>query len=287
MKVLIGYDGSRSSDAALDDLREAGLPAETKALVLSVGEFWLPPPSSYALIDTDFTNGPGVVMREAKDLAAAGRERLTTMFPGWSVAAEVRAGSPARQLLEVTDEWKPDLLVLGSHGRTGLARFFLGSVSQKVVSEAGCSVRIARGRLEERDLPVRIVVGIDGSPGSESAVREVARRFWPKGSVVKLVTAIGPSSLHGADLERERERVRALHAPELERLRDASLEATSTIPVADPREFLLKEAEQWGTDCIFLGATGMITLDRFLFGTVVAAVTARAHCSVEVVRERL
>lgn len=287
MKLLIGYDGSTCSDAALADLRRAGLPAETEALILSVGELWMPPPSSYALMDIDFKNGPGVVVREAKELAAAGRDKVLAAFSAWSVLAEARGGSPARQLLEVADEWKPDLVVLGAHGRTGLAKFFLGSVSQKVATEARCSVRIARGRLEEPDDPVRIVVGVDGSEGGNAAVRAVARRTWPKGSLAKVVTAIGPLSLDGHELDGELARVRGLHAQALEHLRGADLEATSAIQAADPREFLLREAEQWGADCIFLGATGMLTLDRFLFGTVVAAVTARAHCSVEVVRERL
>jgi hypothetical protein len=43
--VLIGYDGSESADAALDDLRRAGLPRETEALIVSVGEVLTPPSS--------------------------------------------------------------------------------------------------------------------------------------------------------------------------------------------------------------------------------------------------
>jgi len=44
MKILIGYDGSACSDAALDDLKTAGLPEEVEAVVMSVAEVWLPPP---------------------------------------------------------------------------------------------------------------------------------------------------------------------------------------------------------------------------------------------------
>ncbi|MFN2514262.1 MAG: universal stress protein, partial [Pyrinomonadaceae bacterium] len=85
------------------------------------------------------------------------------------------------------DQWKPDLIVVGSHGRTALGRFVLGSVSQRVLTEARCSVRIARGRVEEPDSPVRMIVGIEGSPGSEEAVRAVAVRTWPPNSEVKLM----------------------------------------------------------------------------------------------------
>ena len=42
MKLLIGYDGSQCANAALDDLRRAGLPREAQAIILSVFERWLP-----------------------------------------------------------------------------------------------------------------------------------------------------------------------------------------------------------------------------------------------------
>jgi nucleotide-binding universal stress UspA family protein len=287
MKALIGYDGSSFADAALADLHKAGLPAETEILLLSVGEVWLPPPPSYALLDTDFAAGPGAALREAEAVAAAGRDKVLAAFPTWTVVAEARTGSPARQLLEVASAWHPDLIVVGSRGRTGLAKFFLGSVSQTVVSEATCSVRIARGRLDEPDEPVRIVIGVDGSHGADAAVRAVAGRTWPKGSHARLVTAFGPLSIDGHELQGELDRVRGLHAVALERLQGSGLEVTSAIHGADPRELVVREADEWGADCIFLGATGLLTLERFLFGTVAAAVTARAQCSVEVVRKQL
>jgi nucleotide-binding universal stress UspA family protein len=47
---------------------------------------------------------------------------------------------------------------------------------------------------------------------------------------------------------------------------------------------LITEAEDWDADCIFVGAKGMRGIERLLIGSVSAAVAARAHCSVEVVR---
>ena len=51
MKILVGYDGSKCADAALDDLRRAGLPADAQVKVLSVVENWLPPPSGLEIIE--------------------------------------------------------------------------------------------------------------------------------------------------------------------------------------------------------------------------------------------
>jgi hypothetical protein len=51
MKVLVAYDGSERADAALDDLRRAGLPSDAQIKVLSVVENWLPPPSGLEIIE--------------------------------------------------------------------------------------------------------------------------------------------------------------------------------------------------------------------------------------------
>ena len=67
-------------------------------------------------------------------------------------------------------------------------------------------------------------------------------------------------------------------------LRTRGLTVSSVIREGDPKHVLLDEAEHWGADCLFVGARGLSRVERFLLGSVSAAVAARAHCSVEVVR---
>jgi nucleotide-binding universal stress UspA family protein len=69
-----------------------------------------------------------------------------------------------------------------------------------------------------------------------------------------------------------------------EKLWAAKLIVSSEVKAGDPKRVLLDEAESWDADCIFVGATGLSGLDRFLLGSVSAAVAARTHCSAEVVR---
>jgi nucleotide-binding universal stress UspA family protein len=60
---------------------------------------------------------------------------------------------------------------------------------------------------------------------------------------------------------------------------------SSVVDAGDPKRVLVRHAEEFGADCIFTGATGFSSrAERFLLGSVSAAVAARAHCSVEVVR---
>jgi nucleotide-binding universal stress UspA family protein len=73
----------------------------------------------------------------------------------------------------------------------------------------------------------------------------------------------------------------------VEKLEKAGLRATGNLFEGDPKKVLVKVAEEWRADCVFVGATGVTNkFERFLLGSTAAAIAARAHCSVEVVRRR-
>ncbi len=289
MKILVAYDGSECADAALDDLQRAGLAADAQIKVLSVLENWLPPPSGLELVEH--------IGRDEEYLALARRGgiRLVSMKPGWEVKSESGAGSPATVIIEKADEWGADLIVVGSHGRTALGQFFFGSVSQKVLHEAHCSVRVARGRIEEPDTPARLIVGVDGSKGAEAAVATVAARKWPAESEVRIVNAtwampqLTSQHMVGPITEwiiEEKARVQKMIDEAVNKLNAAGLKTAVVVKEEEPKRLLVAEAESWGADCIFVGARGMGRLERFLIGSVSSAVAARAYCSVEVARER-
>jgi nucleotide-binding universal stress UspA family protein len=269
-----------------------------------------PPPSSYEILEEarhaqsaaelqrEFAKTSDAA-KEALVFAERARDRIQTKFPNWKVTADSSCGSPAWELVAKADEWKPDLIVVGSHGRTALGRFVLGSVSQRVLTEARSSVRIARGRVEDPDSPVRIVVGTDGSPASEQALRAVAARKWPSRSEVKIVLVDDPLAPEflgkiipplqetlAEDRRQERAWVEKISKQSIEILRTAEIKVTCVVREGDPKRELPKAAEEWGADCVFVGSAGFSNrLERFVLGSVSAAVAARAHCSVEVVRK--
>ena len=310
MKILIAYDGSSCAEAALDDLVRAGLPEAGEFSVISVAEVWLPPENSP---EWDAENSDTYLkeisrkhcakskkaVAEVETLANHAAQRLRKMFPRWTVSAEATYGSPAWEVLTKADNFKPDLIVAGSQGRSAVGRFFLGSNSQKILTEAHCSVRVARGRIEVDPTPVRILIGLDGSKGAEAALESVASRIWPEESEVRLVAVSDPitPSLIGrfvppiADLveevnEGESEWLHKLAEPALHKLKEAGLIATLSIVAGNPKQVLVEEAARWNADAIFVGANAAGSrLERFLLGSVSAAVAERSHCSVEVVRK--
>lgn len=154
MKILIAYDGSECADAALEDLRIAGLPKTAEAIVMSLADVFLPPPINEEVDNTFPMYVPAGVRRdheraerelkEAESLAKRASERIKQTFPDWQVRHEALADSPAWALIRKAEEWKADLIVVGAHGHSVLGgRLILGSVSQRVLYEASCSVRVA------------------------------------------------------------------------------------------------------------------------------------------------
>jgi nucleotide-binding universal stress UspA family protein len=308
MKILIAYDGSESADIAIDGLQRAGLPGENvEALVVSIGEVWLPPPGDTP--DTIQIKGlekarkrADQIMDEAESLAQRGSKRVQQLFSAWHVTHQVRNGSPGFELLDSAREWSADLIVVGSHGHTAIGRFVLGSVSQRILFEATTSVHVGRANPGTGKSGERIVIGVDGSPGALAAVRAVAKRHWTEGSEIRIVVA--DDVIRGnpiwllippvrdfveevrADERTQAEQFALAAAKELrEASADRDLTISSVVQSGDPKQVLVKHAEEFGADCIFTGATGFSNrLERVILGSVSAAIAARAHCSVEVVR---
>jgi nucleotide-binding universal stress UspA family protein len=80
--------------------------------------------------------------------------------------------------------------------------------------------------------------------------------------------------------------LREILKAQCEKLRNVGLKASMTIEEGDPKQILLQYADQWKADCIFVGARGLTAIDRFLLGSVSTAISARAHCSVEVIHRK-
>lgn len=309
MKILIAYDGTPPADAAIDDLSMAGLPSTGEAVVLSIAEVWLPPenlqneedinPYIESIVEEHRKRAREAVAG-AQTLAERAREQALNHLPKWKISAEGTYGSPAWEVLDRSEMFDAGLVIVGSHGRSAIGRLFLGSVSQKVLTEARCSVRVARGKVEVDPKPVQLVVGFDASKGAQAAVEAVRSRTWPAGSKACLLGVVNPvnATIAGqfvppvvAWFEEENvaleNLLEGLAGQAAESLKSAGLEVDIRIVSGDPKSVIVDEAESLRADCVFVGANRYGSrFERFLLGSVSAAVAARAHCSVEVVRTK-
>jgi len=308
MKILLAYDGSEYAGAAFHDLTRAGLGSAVELSIMTVADVFVPPPMDEDVIFP--LHVPEGVRRahelarheleEAQDLAKRASEQIRSIFPGWQVSFDAVADSPAWALIQKADQWKPDLIVMGARGLSVFGgRLILGSISQRVLYEARCSVRVARGSYYTPHKSVRILIGVDNSPDSRLAVAEVCNRRWPTGTEVGLLVVVDTvmaiaseptdaSAVKWIEVAEEEnwDQVREIFEPAAEKLRNAGLHAEVLIRRGNPADQILQEAHTWNADCIFVGAKGTRGIDRLLLGSVSSAVSARAHCSVEVVRPK-
>lgn len=148
LKILVATDGSEFSAAALRSVAARPWPAGSELKVISVPEFILAKDASY--LETH-------EIKELGDLGAASIEEAKKCI---AAAMEILTGSPLTVIAELPEyedrpyqvilheaqEWHADLIVLGSHGRSGFDRVVMGSVSEAVALHAKCSVEIVRER---------------------------------------------------------------------------------------------------------------------------------------------
>lgn len=312
MKILIGYDGSESADAALRDLQRAGLPDDAEALIVSVADLMMVPAmTNYEIFEQALTSrrlASGLmfaqkqtarVLLEAKALTTKASERLRSYFPNWHVIGQEPAGQPFQELIKKADEWKPDLVVVGSQGHSLAGRLILGSVSKKIVTDSHHSVRVTRGKVGRDEFnPIRLVIGVNGSSEAEHAVRAVGRRLWPDGTEVRIVAVDdGTSPTRIADvlpiaaaMIRDENRESALAAHRMvewaeNELTVIGLDVSVAIEKGDPEKVLIDQARKWDADAIFVGGRRFSSaFERFRLGSVATGLVTKAHCSVEVAR---
>jgi nucleotide-binding universal stress UspA family protein len=295
MKILLAIDSSPVSQQVLKEVAARPWPPNTTFLIVSavdVGRFAKLP----VLIDD--------AKRECEKIVKAGAALLAqAKLPA---TTEVLTGSPRRFVSDFAAHWGADLILVGSHSRGAVGRFFLGSVAQGILRTATCSVEIVRfphsGRAPSSH-PMKILVPTDGSGFSLAAARSLAARPWPAGTIFKVLSVeelikmpipMGASplaSIYPASLLEELiTAARTCAEDGAAAVRKILSEATpgasvdSLILTGDPRGAILDTAEAWPADLIVLGSHGLRGFDRLLMGSVSESVAFHAHCSVEVIR---
>jgi nucleotide-binding universal stress UspA family protein len=144
-RVVVAVDGSEIASQAVAAARRWPFLAMAEIRTLSVApehaRWW---PDELRTAGTGGADGEHEAARESlvehDGIAAEAAAILRAV--GFKAHPEVRVGSPASTIVEFATEWEADLVIMGSHGRTGLARLLLGSVARNVLHHASCSVLI-------------------------------------------------------------------------------------------------------------------------------------------------
>jgi len=149
MKVLLAVDDSESSEAAARTIATQFRAEETEVCVLHSVVWQQTISSCFAFARGNrYGNQLCSIMKHAREQAAALVAKLAGVLraSGFRTSTAVLEGSPSLTILNHAAEWQADLIVLGSHCRSGLDRVLFGSVSGKIARQAPCSVEIVRPR---------------------------------------------------------------------------------------------------------------------------------------------
>jgi nucleotide-binding universal stress UspA family protein len=202
--------------------------------------------------------------------------------------------TPSAGILEYVEQQETDLVVMGTHGRSALGRFFLGSVTEKVVRHAPCPVlTVAEGRGKYLDNPVyqNIVAPFDFSEYSTAAVksaRELANRF---GGALQILYVLA-QEVHPSFYELCESRIHRV----LPGLEEKAIEALSEIleegaeghnvhvEVAQAgeraSEGIVRFAKTNNADLLVMGTHGLTGIERVLLGSTTERVVRTAPCPV-------
>lgn len=287
-KIIVATDFSPGSERAL--ATAAGLAASdgaelVVAHVLEVPSVFggeLPAPVEVVEeLEEDAVRGLDQAVRDASATGAA------------RVSSQLLHGEPEGVLLRLAEPPDVDLVVVGTHGRTGLSRVLLGSIAEKVVRHAPCSVLVVRPGNE----PVRfthVLCPIDGEDSSRSALLRAAELATTHDAKLTLLNVIELAVAYSG-----RRAVQYLHlldraSRELLGKEKESLKLSRPRLTIDTRvaigsaggQILASLDDDPSIDLVVVGSHGRTGIKRVVLGSVAEKVVRHARCPVLVARQR-
>jgi nucleotide-binding universal stress UspA family protein len=300
MKILLAVDASRYSKVAIGLVKALGIGGGAEVTVLTVipEHVFL---GGHTLADL---LGRSAALRaqaqkageqRALELLSKASKSLGTR--GVRVETMVRRGSPADEIIKACRIIQADLTIVGLKGTSEAPEFLLGSVAQKVMKYAPCSVLIAK---RETKTVSRVLAPLDGSRHCDEVVRFLLQMPLPRRAEVLLMTVVQSFAAafvktYTLDRERDQQILAQLQEAEEEagerlmvatesEFHKAKHRVITTVARGDPSREILREAARKDVDLIALGAKGLSGVHGFLLGSVAQRVARYATSSVLIVR---
>jgi nucleotide-binding universal stress UspA family protein len=224
---------------------------------------------------------------------------------GAAVTQLVRFGSPFEEIVSIGKARNIDLIVVSTHGHTGIKRVAFGSTAERIINRAGCPVLVVREKEREfvsgQQPPFdnairinRILVAIDFSDSSRKALQYAigfAKQFDSSVTCVHILNVPYGAGEAGIAVELETFQ-KAFHVDAEKKMAallketGASVETEKIIRTGGPYHEVIKVADERQIDLIVTGTHARTGVGHFLLGSTAERIVRHAHCSVLVVREK-
>ncbi len=239
------------------------------------------------------------LMKQATQELVEVKARATVR--GISAETKIATGIPSEEILTVATGEDPDLIVVGTRGKTGLAHVLLGSTAERIIRAAPCPVLAVhtggpaeKGEGQRRDHPAgieRILMPIDFSDCSLDAFEYGALVAQRSKASIRLLHVLEPVSYgldftlpHASKREHDRSAMSQKLSDLASALTSAGLVSDFVISGGLPADSILNAAVAHDADMIVMGTHGRRGLSHALFGSVAEFVLRKSSCPVLTVR---
>lgn len=265
-KLLLATDGSEFSKSAIREAINLAKICSSKVIAVSVVK-----------TNPEFEDLAPQVIEKAEKEAREHLELIKTRASKEGVDCEIivhRGEEPFQDIVDEAEKNQVYLIIMGTHGRTGLKRLMMGSVTAKVIGHAPCNVLVVplNAKIECKN----ILMATDGSKYSEAAASQaigIAKRCG--GSLTVISVASSDAEILSAED----------YVKEVSEL--AKKEGIKTDGLAvkgKPYEAIIETSKKKRADLIVVGSHGRTGLDRLLMGSVTERVIGHSESAVLVVR---
>lgn len=265
-KLLLATDLSDYSEGAVTEAITLAKQCATELYAVSVIE-----------INPEYeTFGTDVIEKEEKEVVTYFESlKARALKEGVTCKTILReSGEPYRLIVEEAEKKKVDMIILGKHGRRGLAKVLMGNVAAKVIGYAPCNVLVVpkAAVIEFRN----VLVATDGSGHGDAAVAEAVGIAKRCGSHIIAVSAFL--------MDEEREEARTIVDNVIKAAQKEGVSAEGVTPRGKPYEAIVETAGGRAVDLIVMGAYGKTGLRKLFMGSSTEKVVGLAGCGVMIVK---
>lgn len=296
-KILVPLDGSELAEVALPYAEELAARLKTEAILLQVV------PRAYHV----YAYGEGSAKtpytdEEMKPLRASAEDSLEKVANGLrdkgiTTRTEVRVGTAADEIIKLADEIDAGVVTMSTHGRSGISRWALGSVADKVVRGTKQPVALIRAKgarpdVRKKDILDKAIVPLDGSKESETVIPYIEELASKLEVEVTLLHMLAPDYyIYSEEQLKQMESLVASAEDYIERVA-AQLKQKGIAAKAEFREVMqgteaeeiIKLADEIQADVVAMATHGRSGVGRWAFGSVADRVLHEGNTPLLLVR---
>ncbi|MCB0064038.1 MAG: universal stress protein [Caldilineaceae bacterium] len=290
-RILIPLDGSPLAELTFAHLRRLSLPNQTELHLVGVLETW-----RYAMSTPDLalTELHAYLRKDLQIYLAQKCQELQQL--GYRVQIHQLEGDAALAIINVAKEVHAQLIAMTTHGRSGIRRWTLGSVAERVLHETDLPVLLVREETTAKGPVKRLLVPLDGSLVAEQALIPAAKLAKETGAVLVLlqvVQTLDPTNQRIL-FQSKAEAESTLNSWVLDgknylesvgqRLLQQGIQYESQIRTGDPDRVICATVVDSGTDMVVMGTHGRTGFRRWVYGSVANKVLRGVTCPLLLIR---